>query len=163
MGYIPGGPISIVFPISGSGGGLVEADSTPVAQLFHNGTIDGAVTFTVANPSTGIYVASSTIPSGYAAGDRIAVLVTATVIGVSLGQTYVNGALDSPTSAIFSEVVLGSFTFTQLLQGMTAVLFAKNSGMATSANTFRDILDSKNVIVATTDTNGDRTAITFTP
>jgi hypothetical protein len=172
MGYRPGGPIAIVFPIFGSGGGLAEADSPgPVAVIFHNGAIDDSVTFTIANPSTGIYVASSTIPSGYAAGDTIAVLVTAAVSGVDLAQTYVNGVIDSPTvtlssgsiAAIFSQVVLGSFTFTQLLQGISAVLFAKNSGMATPVNTFRDILDTKNVIIATTDSNGDRTVINFTP
>ncbi len=64
--------------------GAVNADSTPTAALYRNGTVDGAVTVTVTNVTTGAYKLSATVPVGYAAGDDVQVLVV-TVVG---GLTY---------------------------------------------------------------------------
>ena len=170
MAYVPGGAINALFTISGAGGGLANADSLPTATMYHNAAIDGTVTFTVTNVATGIYKAVGTVPGSYTAGDSIALFINATVSGISLGYILDQGALGSTTvtaaaiaSAVFAQVVLGSYTFTNLLQGFASILFGKNSGMATTTNTFRDVNDTKNVVVATTDTSGNRTAITFTP
>lgn len=79
----PGDTYTEGFSTSGSSG-AANADSTPTVALYRNGTVDGAVTVTVANVATGAYKLSCTIPVGYAAGDEITFLVVA-VVG---GNTY---------------------------------------------------------------------------
>lgn len=66
----------------------------------------------------------------------------------------VNGVLAAP--------VEGSTTLVQSLRLHNSVLGGKASGLDTSTNTFRDLADSKDVVVATTDANGNRTAVTRT-
>jgi hypothetical protein len=75
-------------PVTGKNatGALANADATPVCTVYRNGTADGTVTVTVTNPSTGQYALSCTIPSGYAAGDRVSFLLTAAYGGVSTGE-----------------------------------------------------------------------------
>lgn len=70
--------------------------------------------------------------------------------------TLSTGALDS----IYNYVVDGTRTFVQLMRGFTAVLLGKCSGGGTSTITFRNIADSKDVVVATEDSFGNRSAIT---
>ena len=58
-------------------------------------------------------------------------------------------------------VVEGSHTMIQLLRLFASALASKLSGAATTTVTIRDIDDSKNRIVATVDSDGNRTAITL--
>ena len=62
--------------------------------------------------------------------------------------------------AVGDEVYEGSYTLRQLVRGFATILFGKVSGMNSNAPVFRDLADSKNRISATTDANGNRTAIT---
>jgi hypothetical protein len=78
--FRPGESYGVQFVTRGSTG-LVNADSTPTVVMSRNGIDDGTVTFAVSNPATGRYRATATIPSGYAPGDRLEVIVTATVAG----------------------------------------------------------------------------------
>lgn len=64
--------------------------------------------------------------------------------------------------AILDEVVVGSYTMRQLLTVMGAALAGKVTGGGTTAITFRGINDASNVIVATVDANGNRSAVTVT-
>lgn len=66
-------------------------------------------------------------------------------------------------AAVFSADVLGSLTFTNLLQVISSALAGPVSGASGSTLTFKDILNTKTVIVATTDVSGDRLTITLTP
>ncbi len=63
--------------------------------------------------------------------------------------------------AILDEVVVGSYTMRQLLTVMSAALAGKLSGGGTTTLTFRGIDDASNVIVATVDANGNRSAVTI--
>lgn len=63
--------------------------------------------------------------------------------------------------AVLDEVVVGSYTMRQLLRGFAAALLSKASGMEDYAPVFRDITDAKDVITATTDSDGNRTAVTL--
>lgn len=81
---------------------LVNADSTPTGTLVKNGT-DTAVTVTITNKGTGIYVAQFTIPSTYVAGDEVALRIAATIGGVATGkvvwqESLASGASTSGTS-----------------------------------------------------------------
>ena len=64
--------------------------------------------------------------------------------------------------AILDEVVVGSYTMRQLLKVMAAALAGKATGGGTTAVTFRGVDDTSDVIVATVDANGNRSAVTLT-
>ena len=64
--------------------------------------------------------------------------------------------------AILDEVVVGSYTLRQLLKVMAAALAGKATGGGTTSVTFRGVDDTSDVIVATVDANGNRSAVTLT-
>ena len=69
-------------------------------------------------------------------------------------------------AAVFARAfsaAYGSFTFEQLIMIMVSVLAGKASGMAGTTATFRNLADSGNVVVATVDADGNRSAVTRTP
>lgn len=57
----------------------------------------------------------------------------------------------------------GTLTLHESIRTMIAALAGKLSGAATTTITIRNNADSKDVIVATVDANGNRSAITLTP
>ena len=63
---------------------------------------------------------------------------------------------------ILDEVVVGTYTMRQLLAVMASALAGKVSGGGTSTITFRGINDASDVIVATVDASGNRSALTIT-
>lgn len=75
-------------------------------------------------------------------------------------------ALSIPTAAaiadaVHDEVIDGTRTQRQLLRGFAAVLLGKVSGMDTFAPVFRDIGDTKDVVSASTDNDGNRDSVTL--
>lgn len=73
--------------------------------------------------------------------------------GMRLSATGVDDVLD--------EVVLGSYTMRQLLRGIAAATVGKLSGAATTTIVIRSADDAKDVITATVDSNGNRSAVTL--
>lgn len=69
--------------------------------------------------------------------------------------------IDAVADGVLDEVVVGTTTFRQLLRGFAAALLGKVSGGGTTTVTFRSINDTKDVIVATVDSNGNRSALTI--
>lgn len=61
--------------------------------------------------------------------------------------------------ATHDEVVEGTITLRQAIKLILAVLTGKTSGGGTSTLTFRNMADSKDRLIVTVDTNGNRTAI----
>ena len=67
-------------------------------------------------------------------------------------------AVTAFTDDVFAEAVEGTVTFRQWLRRMGAVLFGKASGGGVAGSKkFRNTLDSKDRVDATTDANGNRT------
>jgi hypothetical protein len=64
--------------------------------------------------------------------------------------------------AVLDEVVVGTYTMRQLLAVMASALAGKVSGGGTSTITFRGVNDASDVIVATVDASGNRSAVTLT-
>jgi hypothetical protein len=60
----------------------------------------------------------------------------------------------------WTEVIESGFTAGEILKMLSAVMAGKSSGGGGATITFRDLADSKDRIVATVDSNGNRTAIT---
>lgn len=81
------------------------------------------------------------------------VVAAASKTGYRLSATGVDDVLD--------EVVLGSYTMRQLLRGLSAALVGKLSGAATTTVTIRSADDTKDVVVATVDADGNRSAVTL--
>ena len=79
----PGDPLYFSFGTQDGTGAALNADSTPTATLRRNGSNDGTVTVTVTNNATGDYTASATIPATYSGGDRLELIIAATVKGVA--------------------------------------------------------------------------------
>ena len=63
-------------------------------------------------------------------------------------------------TAIWAEVMTGTVTAVQAMRGFIAALLGKASGLPTAPK-YRNVADSKNVIDATTDTDGNRTTVTL--
>lgn len=67
--------------------------------------------------------------------------------------------LDVSASSLLLETIDGSYNMKQVLQIMAAVMAGKVTGGNTSTITFRDLGDGTNRVVATVDSNGNRTNI----
>jgi hypothetical protein len=94
-------------------------------------------------------------------------------VAVSTRSTFAGGAVASVTNPVtvsggltaddvLDEVVDGTYTMRQLLRIMAAVLAGKSSGGGTATITFRSIDDDTNTVVATVDSNGNRSSVTIT-
>lgn len=85
--------------------------------------------------------------------------------GSGTGQLLVSSGLVRLTSAgvddILDDVVEGSYTLRQLVRGFAAALLGKASGLGTTTVVYRNASDTKAVITATCDADGNRSAITL--
>ncbi len=80
--YAPGDAVQAEFTTQDpTTSNAADLDLTPVGIVNRNGVDDVAVVVTVTNLDTGRYVASFTIPIGYAVGDNINLTVSGTVSG----------------------------------------------------------------------------------
>ncbi len=90
---------------------------------------------------------------------------TGDAYGIVNHGTYGNSALHTDIAgvpdAVHDEAVEGAYTLRQLIRVTVAALAAKLSGAGTTTITIRDVNDTKNRIVATVDSSGNRTAITL--
>ena len=66
----------------------------------------------------------------------------------------------STAGAVWDHAVEGTYTAEQVMRIMSAALAGKASGLDTLNPVFRDLSDTKNRITATTDVNGNRSAVT---
>lgn len=111
--------------------------------------------------------ASAMYPTVYSAGGAGNPLTSGsgtdqlTVSGGSVALT--TGERDSVAAAILdlANGVVTGVTVRKALRGFGAALLGKVSGAGTTTVTFRSIGDAKDVIIATVDTAGNRTAITL--
>ena len=99
------------------------------------GNVGGNVAGSVASVTAGVTVTTNNDKSGYS----------------------LSGA---GITAIWAEVMTGTTTAVQAMRGFLAVLLGKASGLATTTAVYRDVADTKDVITATVDADGNRTAIT---
>jgi hypothetical protein len=92
--------------------------------------------------------------------------VTALAANSVNASALATDAVTEIVTAVFARAfsaAYGSFTFEQLIEIIAAVSAAKCSGMGTATGTFRNLNDSANVVVATIDASGNRSAVTLTP
>jgi hypothetical protein len=139
---------SAVASVTGSVGGNVTGSVGSVVGAV--GSVTGAV-----GSVTGA-VGSVTGAVGSVTGN-----VNGNVVGSVASVTALSaGAIDSILDDTIGD---GTLTARQALRIMVAALAAKLSGAATATVTVRNVADSANVIVATCDASGNRTATVVTP
>jgi hypothetical protein len=74
----------------------------------------------------------------------------------------ITGMNDIAVSDIMNEIVVGTYTFEQILKILAAKMAGKATGGATTTITYRGLDDTSDVIVETVDSNGNRSAVTLT-
>jgi len=96
--------------------------------------------------------------------DTIDGIVDAIVVDTGTDIPAAIAALNDLSAAeLLGTAVEGTYTLSEVLQLMAAVLFGKTSGGGTTTVTFRNTGDSADRVVATVDTDGNRTAVTLDP
>ena len=123
--------VKFLFTTQGVNGSLKNADALPTGAYYEDGVIDGGVTVTIANLSTGLYTASFTVAAGATDGQQIDVLVNATVDSVSGAAVVFSETLDNKRN-----VDLNDFD-----QATETVDIGKISGDATAADNLEELMD----------------------
>lgn len=119
-------------------------------------------TGTVAN-TTNITAATGIVLSGVTHTGAVIPTVTTTTTATNLttNNDKTGYALSAAgVTAIWAEVMDGTRTAVQAMRGFMAALLGKASGLPTAPK-YRNIGDTVNVIDATTDSDGNRTAVTL--
>ena len=104
-----------------------------------------------------ILVDTNELQTDWTNGGRLDLLIDAILDDTSTAGVPLTAAA---VDAILDEVVEGSYTVRQYLRGFASALLAKVSGLPT-APIFRNTADSGNRITATTDSDGNRSAVTL--
>ncbi len=107
-------------------------------------------TITDFNEGTGLITVDKALRTAPSTGDTFMILAIA-----SSGNTAADALLDRVNG------IETGITLRQANRAMLAESAGKLSGGATTTNTFRNAIDTKNRIVATVDADGNRTAITL--
>ena len=90
--------------------------------------------------------------------------VTITAAAIATGAIDADAlAADAVDEILDEQIGDGTLTLRQAIRLLVAALAAKVSGMGTTTVTFRNAADTANVIVATVDADGNRSAVTQTP
>lgn len=156
---------------------------TAKVELFLPGSTVADATATASN-TTGQYLVLA-VAANYAGTENLYARIRVTAQSVTAGAyIYVadisNGTNDiinlktwyraKPSSIMFEQLgdagavwaylLDGSFTAAQIMKILAAVMGGKVSGAGTGTETFRNLPDTINRVVATVDANGNRTAIT---
>lgn len=151
-----------------STGAATDADSAPSYRVYENETgtaiLNGSMALLDSSNTAGFYSEQITLSAanGFEAGKCYSIYIAATVDSIT--------ATDNRTFQIEAKVnagdhlveTTGSPDYSQddLLRLMAAVLLGKVSGHPGSPD-FRDVNDTKNRVSATTDADGNRTAVTL--
>lgn len=114
--------------------------------------------------------------AGTFSGGRPEVKTNSIETGAIAASTFSAGAVDAAAvaadaateiaAAVFARAfsaAYGSYTFDEMVKLIAAVLVGKASGLAGTTATFRNLADNADVVVATVDADGNRTAVTKTP
>lgn len=169
---------------------VLDASASAIDD-FYNGmvciaTIDTLVEARVISDYTGSTQTATVVPDWNVAPDNDDTFVVKLPEGVQLNQANVShaanvawasGAITAGVIAadaigaselaadavdeIFDEQIMGTNTLRMLLRGFAAALVGKADGLGTTTVHYRNIADTMNVITATVDSDGNRSAVTL--
>jgi hypothetical protein len=155
-----GGTIRLGVNAAQVGGQTASASGT----VTFPGTIASTTNITAAAGCAVSSIGANVITATSIATDAItAAKIAADAIGASeLATDAVNEIVTAMFARAFSAAY-GSYTFDELVKLMSAALLGKASGLGTTTAVYRNLADNANVVVATVDADGNRTAVTRTP
>lgn len=93
--------------------------------------------------------------------------LTASNLDATVSSRLASASYTAPDSAatiaaaVWATVIDGTNSAIKLMRGFAAALLGKASGLATTSAVYRNAPDSKDVITATVDADGNRTAVTL--
>jgi hypothetical protein len=143
-----------------SGSGDIEADISALAQLISNLTGAGDSSSTLSGTgsmSADILSYGELTPEGIRDSIWNALSAQYDKTGTMGEKLNDAGSASNP----WSETLEGTYTAADMMRIVTAVLAGKVSGGGTGIETFRDINDTKDRVVSTVDSNGNRTSVTI--
>ena len=147
-------------------GAATDADSVPSYRIFEDITdtplLTGSMALLDATNTAGLYRAQVTLSAanGFTKGACYCVRIAATVnsvAGATIRQFQIGAEVNA--TPIWDEPIEGSTTARQSQRLQNAVLGGKLSGGGTSTETMRDLADTKDRVVASVDSAGNRTAL----
>jgi len=130
----------------------------------------GAVSYSIYEDETGTAIISGSMSSlGASTGFYSERIQLTSVSGFENGKTYtvrIQATVEGVTAALIHTfqtdlIIEGTISETQALKVLLAALAGRSSGGGTTSITFRDTANSINRIVATVDSNGNRTNVTL--
>jgi len=143
-------------------GGLVVPDVAGTASTLHTATNLLITTLDTVADTIAIDVAGldgDAMASGF---NTVVPDVAGTAAGLHATTDGLIGGLNDITVAeIMAATIEGSITFVKAMRGLVAMGLGKADGGGTTTVNFRNSGDTKNVISATVDENGNRTAMTL--
>lgn len=165
-------------------GNATDADAVPSYRVYEDETATPILTGNMAlidsANTAGFYSEQITLSAanGFEKGKCYAVYISATVNSITATTHHtlqIEAEVDANTvsdktgfalsstgvTAVWAEVMTGTTTAVGAMRGFIAALLGKASGLDLNAPVYRDVADTKNVISATTDANGNRSAVTL--
>lgn len=121
------------------------------------GSVTGAVGSVTGNVGGNVTGSVGSVV-GLTVANLDAAVSTRAIAGDAMALTA--GERTTLTATIWAYVVTGTTTAVQAVRGFIAAMLGKASGLPTAPK-YRNIADSKDVITATTDTDGNRTTVTL--
>lgn len=146
----------------------LQTSGNITARLNSEYTLDGDLRAT-GNVAAGATIETSMTAFGNVLGNIYATAVAAISMSADLKgrgnmEANIDWAARPSAFDIAQEVMnftLDGFTYQDIVKLQAAILLGKVSGGGSATETFRDISDTKDRVVATVDASGNRTAITL--
>lgn len=130
----------------------------------------GSVTYSIYEDENGTAIVNGSMASlGSSTGFYSERIQLTSASGFENGKTYtirIQATVGGVTAALIHTfqtdlVIEGTLSETQALKVLLAALVGRSSGGGTTSVTFRDTANSTNRIVATVDSNGNRSSVTL--
>ncbi len=148
---------SAAISVSASGVILPEDDTSPLRTASAVISVTGSLTSYAVGHMTGSALPYTELSPQTLAAEVWNISAADFMASGSMGEKM-NGAGSAGNP--WTEVIESGYTASEVLRLLAAVLAGKVSGAGTDTITFRDLADTKDRVVATTDSSGNRTAIT---
>ena len=144
---------------------VIDSTGSHVAATINTSTtrLNGFSTVPSVNPiSTGIYeIVFASVTPAPAEGDRLICKVNGDISGTAWSEYAIPIKIIGKSSDVLAAGDVDGFNLEEAMKICLSALGAKVSGAGTTTITFRAADDSKDRIIATVDTNGNRSSITL--
>src|SRR6056300_57942 len=143
---------------------VIDSTGSHVAATINTSTtrLNGLSTMPSVNPiSVGIYeIVFASVTPAPAEGDRLICKVNGDISGTAWSEYAIPIKIIGKSSDVLAAGDVDGFNLEEAMKICLSALGAKVSGAGTTTITFRAADDSKDRIIATVDTNGNRSSIT---